>query len=361
MAVHHAALGVESFGRRAGGEVLDHLRGPVCGQDLRAEPCGRKGEPARPGGDVEGVVDVAGDRLLGQAASGVVPAGLVRSASTPPPSGAATSARSGRAPGPPAAGTGPIGARATPATTVDPPGTKTYASARGIRALAASWPASCAAGCGSPAGRPPSSVRHWPGSWWPSRSTTCCCVGRSHKPRADVRRRHIAANQYSSAQLAVVRGRPIPLRGGRPAAVRRRARQRRAAARAGPPRLVVYGESLGSQGSEAAFTTLADIRAQADGVLWVGPPIRPRPTPCSTVPRWASPITGSQSPSRQEPLGVAPIPALPAPGPTPTQRPGREPARRRRSTQPATTTPPTTGPSTTQFVREKTGPAAARN
>ncbi|WP_214369831.1 alpha/beta hydrolase [Pseudonocardia sp. H11422] len=38
------------------------------------------------------------------------------------------------------------------------------------------------------------------------------------------------------------------------------------------PRLLVYGESLGSQGSEAAFTTLADIRAQADGVLWVGPP-----------------------------------------------------------------------------------------
>ena len=38
------------------------------------------------------------------------------------------------------------------------------------------------------------------------------------------------------------------------------------------PRLLVYGESLGSQGSEAAFTTLSDIRAQADGVLWVGPP-----------------------------------------------------------------------------------------
>jgi uncharacterized membrane protein len=34
----------------------------------------------------------------------------------------------------------------------------------------------------------------------------------------------------------------------------------------------VYGESLGSQGSEAAFTTLSDIRARADGVLWVGPP-----------------------------------------------------------------------------------------
>jgi uncharacterized membrane protein len=38
------------------------------------------------------------------------------------------------------------------------------------------------------------------------------------------------------------------------------------------PRLLVYGESLGSHGSEAAFTTLTDIRAQADGVLWVGPP-----------------------------------------------------------------------------------------
>ncbi|WP_166509634.1 alpha/beta-hydrolase family protein [Blastococcus sp. TF02-8] len=38
------------------------------------------------------------------------------------------------------------------------------------------------------------------------------------------------------------------------------------------PRLLVYGESLGSQGSEAAFSSLADIRAQADGVLWVGPP-----------------------------------------------------------------------------------------
>ena len=38
------------------------------------------------------------------------------------------------------------------------------------------------------------------------------------------------------------------------------------------PRLLVFGESLGSQGSEAAFTSLADLRAQADGVLWVGPP-----------------------------------------------------------------------------------------
>ncbi|WP_067647328.1 alpha/beta hydrolase [Nocardia harenae] len=38
------------------------------------------------------------------------------------------------------------------------------------------------------------------------------------------------------------------------------------------PKLLVYGESLGSQGSEAAFDGLADLRAQVDGALWVGPP-----------------------------------------------------------------------------------------
>lgn len=38
------------------------------------------------------------------------------------------------------------------------------------------------------------------------------------------------------------------------------------------PRLLVYGESLGSQGSETAFGSLADIRDRTDGVLWVGPP-----------------------------------------------------------------------------------------
>ncbi len=38
------------------------------------------------------------------------------------------------------------------------------------------------------------------------------------------------------------------------------------------PLVLVFGESLGSQGSEYAFSTLADIRARADGVLWVGPP-----------------------------------------------------------------------------------------
>jgi uncharacterized membrane protein len=38
------------------------------------------------------------------------------------------------------------------------------------------------------------------------------------------------------------------------------------------PKMIVFGESLGSQGSEAAFTSLADVRANTDGVLWVGPP-----------------------------------------------------------------------------------------
>ncbi|MFF1529524.1 alpha/beta hydrolase [Cellulomonas sp. NPDC058312] len=38
------------------------------------------------------------------------------------------------------------------------------------------------------------------------------------------------------------------------------------------PQLLAYGESLGSYGSETAYTSLADIRARTDGVLWVGPP-----------------------------------------------------------------------------------------
>lgn len=38
------------------------------------------------------------------------------------------------------------------------------------------------------------------------------------------------------------------------------------------PKLFVYGESLGSQGSEAAFDGLADLREKVDGALWVGPP-----------------------------------------------------------------------------------------
>lgn len=37
------------------------------------------------------------------------------------------------------------------------------------------------------------------------------------------------------------------------------------------PRLLIFGESLGSLGSEAAFRDLDDLRARVDGVLWAGP------------------------------------------------------------------------------------------
>jgi uncharacterized membrane protein len=37
------------------------------------------------------------------------------------------------------------------------------------------------------------------------------------------------------------------------------------------PRLLVYGESLGSFGSEAAFSGLGDVLARTDGALWMGP------------------------------------------------------------------------------------------
>jgi uncharacterized membrane protein len=37
------------------------------------------------------------------------------------------------------------------------------------------------------------------------------------------------------------------------------------------PKLVVFAESLGSLGSEAGFSTLDDVRARTDGVLWSGP------------------------------------------------------------------------------------------
>lgn len=38
------------------------------------------------------------------------------------------------------------------------------------------------------------------------------------------------------------------------------------------PKLFVYGESLGTQSGEGAFDSLAEIREEVDGVLWVGPP-----------------------------------------------------------------------------------------
>lgn len=38
------------------------------------------------------------------------------------------------------------------------------------------------------------------------------------------------------------------------------------------PRLLLYGQSLGAWGSQGAFTSLAEARAQTDGILWAGPP-----------------------------------------------------------------------------------------
>ncbi|RFU19209.1 alpha/beta hydrolase [Geodermatophilus marinus] len=38
------------------------------------------------------------------------------------------------------------------------------------------------------------------------------------------------------------------------------------------PRLLVFGESLGTFGGEAAFSGLADIANRTDGVVWAGPP-----------------------------------------------------------------------------------------
>ena len=38
------------------------------------------------------------------------------------------------------------------------------------------------------------------------------------------------------------------------------------------PNLYVYGESLGTQAGEAAFSGIRDIRQTVDGVLWIGPP-----------------------------------------------------------------------------------------
>jgi uncharacterized membrane protein len=38
------------------------------------------------------------------------------------------------------------------------------------------------------------------------------------------------------------------------------------------PRLLVFGESLGTFGGEAAFSGIADVQNRTDGVLWAGPP-----------------------------------------------------------------------------------------
>lgn len=38
------------------------------------------------------------------------------------------------------------------------------------------------------------------------------------------------------------------------------------------PLLLVFGESLGADGSQSAFSSIADVRNRTDGALWVGPP-----------------------------------------------------------------------------------------
>lgn len=80
------------------------------------------------------------------------------------------------------------------------------------------------------------------------------------------------ATQYSylPSPISFLVDRPIAQTSGEALfdAVHRRWLQEPAATR---PRLYVYGESLGSFGSEAAFSGLAELRAKVDGALWVGP------------------------------------------------------------------------------------------
>jgi uncharacterized membrane protein len=59
------------------------------------------------------------------------------------------------------------------------------------------------------------------------------------------------------------------------------------------PRLLVFGESLGSLGSEAAFSGLDDVRARSDGVLWAGP--------TSANPLWRS-LVGHRDPGTTQVL-----------------------------------------------------------
>lgn len=61
------------------------------------------------------------------------------------------------------------------------------------------------------------------------------------------------------------------------------------------PRLLVYGESLGSQGSETSFSSLAEVRSTADGAFWEGPP--------NSNPLWSS-LVARREPGTSE---VSPI------------------------------------------------------
>ncbi|MEJ2860169.1 alpha/beta-hydrolase family protein [Actinomycetospora flava] len=57
------------------------------------------------------------------------------------------------------------------------------------------------------------------------------------------------------------------------------------------PRLLLYGQSLGALGSQAAFTSLDEVRSRVDGVLWVGPPHASEP--------WAGLVAGRDPGSPQ--------------------------------------------------------------
>jgi uncharacterized membrane protein len=61
------------------------------------------------------------------------------------------------------------------------------------------------------------------------------------------------------------------------------------------PRLVVFGESLGSLGSEAAFGDLDDVRRRTDGALWLGP--------TNTNPLWRT-LEAGRDPGSPEVLPV---------------------------------------------------------
>ena len=73
------------------------------------------------------------------------------------------------------------------------------------------------------------------------------------------------------AQLAVVPGGQGERPARRPGAVRGRRQAGPPAARGQRPKLVVFGESLGSFGGEAPFMSLNNVLARTDGALFCGP------------------------------------------------------------------------------------------
>lgn len=106
----------------------------------------------------------------------------------------------------------------------------------------------------------------------------------------------IAAMQYSflPSPLSFLADRESPQVAGRALfeAVERAINERPASDR---PKLVVFGESLGSFGGQAAFSGAQDMTARTDGALWVGTP--------NFSPQWAH-ITAHRDPGSPERLPV---------------------------------------------------------